>query len=603
MVNASAELELRLIARDEMSKVFKDAKKEAGGFGDTLSSVSKIAGGFIAANVISGGMEKLTGFISDSVAGYQAHKENLAQLDAVLKSTGATAWTSKQTLADYADQLELVTKFDGDVIQSGEAMLLTFTNIKNSVDGSSQVFDDATMTLLDMAQALGSDVPTQAIQLGKALNDPITGLTALTRVGVTFTEEQKEQIKVMQEAGDIAGAQNVILAELNKEFGGSAKAASDAAGANEVYKDKMAALQDEIGAKLLPVQMKWKELQAEAIGFILEVAIPALEKFIEKHPEIMQAISDVSDFVAEHWPEIQAVIAFAMEQIVAKIEGAIQVAQGIISVVSDVVEGVDALIHGRWSEAWDAFKKIPGDILVILTGLLQEQLGTLPQLLWDAGVDAMQGLIDGFESKIGDVEDWIDDKLGGIPGKITGLFKSNSPSKVFFDIGDDVVQGLINGLKSKEGDLEGMFAALVKIGNDKGDSLIDTIRKKFSIAEDAAGDVARRLAGLNVKPNGALTNAQADKYATQLTKKYGAGNELLNLVPNNTGIISRQTFNSPQDLIRLKYGVNEDEAGRMYRSGVRAVTVNVSGSVVSENDLTAIVRDAVNNGGYRGVPF
>ena len=83
---------------------------------------------------------------------------------------------------------------------------------------------------VDLAQAMGGAPKDAAIQLGKALNDPIKGISALTRIGVTFTDEQKAQIKTMQEAGDMAGAQGVILAELNKEFGGSAQAAADADG-------------------------------------------------------------------------------------------------------------------------------------------------------------------------------------------------------------------------------------------------------------------------------------------------------------------------------------------------------------------------------------
>jgi hypothetical protein len=58
----------------------------------------------------------------------------------------------------------------------------------------------------------------QAIQLGKALNDPIAGISALSRVGVTFTEEQKATIESMVKMGDVAGAQKLILAELAREF-------------------------------------------------------------------------------------------------------------------------------------------------------------------------------------------------------------------------------------------------------------------------------------------------------------------------------------------------------------------------------------------------
>ena len=47
--------------------------------------------------------------------------------------------------------------------------------------------------------------------VGKALNDPLKGLTALSRIGVQFTAQQQEQIKAMVEVGDVAGAQKIIL--------------------------------------------------------------------------------------------------------------------------------------------------------------------------------------------------------------------------------------------------------------------------------------------------------------------------------------------------------------------------------------------------------
>ena len=75
-----------------------------------------------------------------------------------------------------------------------------------------------------MSPVLGTDASGSAIQLGKALNDPIKGITALTRVGVTFTEQQKDQITTLVESGKTIDAQKIILGELQKEFGGSAEA-------------------------------------------------------------------------------------------------------------------------------------------------------------------------------------------------------------------------------------------------------------------------------------------------------------------------------------------------------------------------------------------
>jgi len=171
-----------------------------------------------------------------------------AQTAAVIKSTGGAANVTKEQVTGLADELEKLTGVEAEAVMTGENMLLTFTNIKNGVGENNDIFNQATKMTLDMATAMnGGAVPSaeamkaQAIQLGKALNDPMKGLTALSKVGVSFTEDQKKQIQTMQEAGDTMGAQKVILAELNKEFGGSAEAfGATTAG-------KVAKLQNEFG--------------------------------------------------------------------------------------------------------------------------------------------------------------------------------------------------------------------------------------------------------------------------------------------------------------------------------------------------------------------
>lgn len=152
------------------------------------------------------------------------HQKIAAQTTAAITSTGGAANVTKDHVESLAESLRKLSGIDDDVIQSGENMLLTFTNIKNVAGEGNDIFDQSTRILTDMSTALGTDAKTQAIQLGKALNDPIKGITALTRVGVTFNKEQKDTITKLQESGDTLGAQKVILKELNKEFGGSAEA-------------------------------------------------------------------------------------------------------------------------------------------------------------------------------------------------------------------------------------------------------------------------------------------------------------------------------------------------------------------------------------------
>lgn len=150
-------------------------------------------------------------------------QKTLAQTNAVIASTKGVAGISAEALNQMANRISALTGKDDEYIQSAGNMLLTFTNVRGAI------YKEALPAILDMSVALGTDATHAALIVGKALQDPIKGMTALRRAGVTFTDAQVEVIKKMQETGNIAGAQKLILAELTKEFGGSAAAQATAA--------------------------------------------------------------------------------------------------------------------------------------------------------------------------------------------------------------------------------------------------------------------------------------------------------------------------------------------------------------------------------------
>lgn len=243
-----SELSIIVRARNEASRVMKEVMNDAKGVGgsikksftDAVPASAAMGGAVLAAGAA------VTGFGVSSVKAFMEAQDASAQLDAVLKSTAGAAGVTKDQLLEQATALQSVTKFSDEAVQATQAMLLTFTNIKGGV------MKDATETALDMAQALGMDGSQAAMQLGKALNDPATGMTKLMRVGVTFSQQQQDQIKKMVEAGDAAGAQRLMLDELSKEFGGSAKAAGQGyAGQLEILKNTFGDLQETVGEFIL----------------------------------------------------------------------------------------------------------------------------------------------------------------------------------------------------------------------------------------------------------------------------------------------------------------------------------------------------------------
>lgn len=147
-----------------------------------------------------------------------------SQTDATLKSTGASAWISAQQINEYAGALSAKTGVDDEAIQSGQNLLLTFAKIQNKAGEGNDIFNQATTAATDLSIAFGKDMSSSSIMLGKALNDPVKGITALTRVGVSFDEGMKKQIISMSESGNVLGAQKLILAEVNKQVAGSAEA-------------------------------------------------------------------------------------------------------------------------------------------------------------------------------------------------------------------------------------------------------------------------------------------------------------------------------------------------------------------------------------------
>jgi phage-related protein len=251
-----------VIVRDHASRALKEigdeTKKTHGHFKDFAAG---LAGGALAAglvNVFKSGL----GEVKDYQAG-------LAQAQQVISSTGGAAGVSAKHIEDLAGAIQGYSGQTDDSIVSGENLLLTFTNLKNEAGAGNDIFDQTTKIMADMSQALGQDTKTSALQLGKALNDPIAGISALHRVGVSFTDAQKATIKRLQETGDTAGAQKVILAELTKEFGGSAKAFGESGpGQIEKAKRSFEDLSQAAVTKLLPALTRLMDGFTSMIGFV-----------------------------------------------------------------------------------------------------------------------------------------------------------------------------------------------------------------------------------------------------------------------------------------------------------------------------------------------
>lgn len=146
-------------------------------------------------------------------------------------------------LSKYAETISFATGVDDELVRGAEAILLTFSELAKTADTTGGAFDRATMAAVDLAAAGFGDLESNAKQLGKALQDPVSGLTALRKAGVTFTEDEKKRIKVLVQSNRLLEAQDVVLSAIEKQVGGTAEATASAT-------EKMAARFENVGETL-----------------------------------------------------------------------------------------------------------------------------------------------------------------------------------------------------------------------------------------------------------------------------------------------------------------------------------------------------------------
>lgn len=220
-----------------MSRDIDSASRKSKGIG---ASFAKVSGAFAAA---TGAVVATAGafrFLADSVNEARTARKAVAQTAAVMRSMGRTE--APKAVDNMIGRLETLSGIDGDNLREMTNVLFTFGNV------TGDTFEKANELALDVSVAFGKDLTSSAVMVGKALNDPAKGLTALSRIGVQFTAQQTEQVKAMMAANDIAGAQAIIMAELTRQVGGSAAAQADQIALTQVAWDNF---KEEIGNVLL----------------------------------------------------------------------------------------------------------------------------------------------------------------------------------------------------------------------------------------------------------------------------------------------------------------------------------------------------------------
>ncbi|HWA67162.1 MAG TPA: hypothetical protein VG899_12440 [Mycobacteriales bacterium] len=338
----------------QLNRTMTGVEKGTGKLGAGLKvAAAAVVGGFGYA--LKGGLDQLESF-----------GKGQALLTQGLKSTRDASGETVKGMEDLADNIQDYSGQTRDSIVNTEQLLLTFQNLRNGMGKGNDIFTRTTKLAADMAARFGGDASSQAVKLGKALNDPVKGLSSLTRVGVTFTAAQQKQIKALVAGGKTMQAQKVILGALDQKFAGSAKAVGDTLpGKIAKLKNSWNDMTRQLAAALLPALIKatdWLEKIGSWVqknkGWLLPLvavlgSFAATVLIVTKAIELWTAAQELLDAAMDANPVvlvIAAVVALGVALVVAykKSQTFRDVVNGVFNAIKTVVGDVVGFITKHW---------------------------------------------------------------------------------------------------------------------------------------------------------------------------------------------------------------------------------------------------------------
>jgi len=408
-------------------------------------------------------------------AGEKAATAN-ARIEQIATSMGLFGEeTQKVTsrLVDLANEQARLTGVDQNLIKESQALLLTFKDIASSADEVGGAFDRATQLTLDMASAGFGSVTDNAKQLGKALNDPIAGLTALRRSGIQFTEAQQDQIRTLVESGQTLEAQNLILKEIENQVGGTAEAT-----ANSTDKMKVAFSQasESIGMALLP-----------AVEALLPLVI-GLADWASQNTEILIALAAVigglsaaivvANFAMKAWAAAQAIATAAQWAFNAALS--MNPIGLVVIAVAALVAGL-VILYNKVDWVRDMFKQFLKPLEKVMDGIgwLADKLGLVSK-----------EMDDNFTPSVDEARKQAGDMYASVRDANTGLDELDTVSAHAAESQEDLAQSVnavYEEVKKINPELEAMFRHLDT--QDDMERLRDSFDRYNEVLGDSTADV------------------------------------------------------------------------------------------------------------------
>jgi len=484
----------RLGLSDMLTSKLEGANVAAKGLEATMGGVEAILGSLGIAMGVFAGAE----FLKGSVEAFNESEQASAQLTASLLSTANAANLNREALDAQAAALMKITLFDDDAVTSSQALLATFTNVKDSI------YMEAIPAITDLAAKMGGDLQGATIQVGKALNDPITGIAALHRVGVSFSEAQKKVIESLVNTGHAAEAQKLILQELNTEFGGSAAAAALAGtGSFTILQHQFQNVREEIGGMVV------------ALGTSL---LPVFEGIVTGVGNIVSGIKSMAHWVKENTDVFKGLGA-----------ALVVVGAGVVALNAGLI-----IEEGLWAAGYIAVQSMTGAVWLLNAATT-----------FFAGVSGLGLLVAGLAVVAGAVVycynhfDKFRETIKGVWAYVKSF--AVSVGEIFLAVGKIVVDALIRPWRLGQD-----FSELANAAGNAGTSAAKAYTKAYNeaVEEDYKGAGPKKannspLVLMSARNKGKDSGAPEATKASALTPSKATGTKAVNVTINIGKLIEK----------------------------------------------------------------
>lgn len=389
---------IRVKADDQASRVLGNVEQKASGLGRAFSEVGKVAGGFLAANVIAGAGQKIIGFFDSTIQKASDLEQAIGGTEAVFGDASSTITRFAETAAQDVGLSErafreLTTGVGGQL-----------KRMTGDVDLAKDSSIDLTRVAADLAATYGGTATEAMEAFGSALRgeaDPAERFNLNLKASVVNAKAVELGLAETTSSVDENAKAQAILALITEQSadaqGQFAEESDTAAGKAAIEQAKMENLQATLGEKLLPVQVAVTKAKIALVDALVTHVIPALEKLYREHwPAVSAAIQDVVAIVEEWWPKLKPIFETIATDVATRVEGMIGVITSIVENVQNVIDLVSALASGDWSRAWDELKEIGSTAVEGFVSYFKTQFG----LLGGLARSALNEVIDAINSVI-----------------------------------------------------------------------------------------------------------------------------------------------------------------------------------------------------------